>query len=257
MPSPGRPSTPAPGAPTTGRPGAGPVTGGATPRAGLPLTFERQATSKQRLQIDWDFPLPAVSDKQALQRNAALARIRGNDPRPLLVLRECERCQGTDRALLSRNQPNDRTALLTRWFHCVKLPGHVVDPAHPFHELFGGESPPHLLLLDADSDQPVPFDGAQSQAELWATMMAVLRRAYVLDPEAAMKKLVQMLDHFDHLDSMKLTYEQQLDQVLQKQGADSEAARTLQQKLARLAAQKTEMLEREKRLSDLQLRKKA
>jgi hypothetical protein len=76
----------------------------------------------------WDYPVyePPKQDKegrtvakvarQALPADKALAFIAGDDPRPLLVMRECKVCNGTDDALLSRgNIDNEKTILLSRW----------------------------------------------------------------------------------------------------------------------------------------------
>ena len=47
------------------------------------------------------------------------------------MLRECYLCKGSDVALLSRELNNDRTILLTNWFHCVKLPANTTAADHP------------------------------------------------------------------------------------------------------------------------------
>ena len=106
------------------------------------------------LRIQWDHPVPPKPEvdpeatvaipRRALPLEEALAVIRGNDPRPLLVLRECVRCTGTEDALLKRMEDNERTFLMSRWFHCVKLPPAVLEPEHAFHNLFPGEKPGSL-----------------------------------------------------------------------------------------------------------------
>ena len=69
----------------------------------------------------------AKKKRKALSREDAFKVIAGNDPRPLLVLRECKVCNGTDDALLKGGIDNERTFLLSRWFHCVKLPVDVLE----------------------------------------------------------------------------------------------------------------------------------
>ena len=63
-------------------------------------------------------------------------------------MRECERCKGTDHALLSRSLDNEQTVLLTHWFHCVKLPPNVLEAKHPLPNMFlrtkDGERLQHL-----------------------------------------------------------------------------------------------------------------
>ena len=105
----------------------------------MPMSFERRKTSKDRLKIKWDFPasIEMKVDKSgrttaqvrmyALGVEEAFKRIRGDDERPLLIVRECGKCKGSDDAVLSRTLDNEKTLLLSRWFHCVKLMHHVLD----------------------------------------------------------------------------------------------------------------------------------
>src|SRR6185436_5147183 len=124
---PSGPSSPGAGPSTPGPsgPGTGPTTGGPY------IPKSRGPTTRTELEIQWDHPVPpkaAPGDpertvaivKRALPFEEALAVIRGNDPRPLLVVRECVRCSGTEDALLRRMEDNERTFLMSRWFHCVK-----------------------------------------------------------------------------------------------------------------------------------------
>ena len=96
----------------------------------IPMT--RMATSKEILDVAWDFAVAPVAKKSVhtsspharkLNRAEALAVITGDDKRPLLVLRECISCRGSDKALFIRRLNNEKTKLLLNWFHCVKLPG--------------------------------------------------------------------------------------------------------------------------------------
>src|SRR5262245_55931263 len=81
-------------------PGPGPSTPGPGPSTGGPyLTKPRGPTTRMELEIKWDHPVPPkpeedpertlATPRRALPVEEALAVIRGNDPRPLLVLREC------------------------------------------------------------------------------------------------------------------------------------------------------------------------
>src|SRR4051812_37810938 len=83
------------------------------------------------LAIRWEFPThvatsaPAKSGtdvkeaRRALSREEALREIAGPDRRPMLVLRECARCNKTDDALLQPGADNEKVAFLSRWFRCV------------------------------------------------------------------------------------------------------------------------------------------
>ena len=130
-------------------PGGGGLAGGG---GSAPVTY-RGASAKSLLRIEWDYPVykqpeeektdgsAAKRIRQALSREDALACIVGDDLRPLLVLRECKVCNGTDDALLKGGIDNEKTFLLSAWFHCVKLPADVLEKDHPFHSLFTQEKP--------------------------------------------------------------------------------------------------------------------
>ena len=123
--------------------------------------------------------------------------IAGEDPRPLLVLRECLTCTGTDDALLTRQTDNEKTMLMSRWFHCVKIAPGVLDEDHAFKNLFTGDAPAHLFLARADGSSRMELDGAQSRTELWGVMSALLDLEYRDKPDKALKKLYRVLDGFD------------------------------------------------------------
>jgi len=259
--------------------GAAPTSGGwsapsgpAGARAGIGLAFHRQPTSKKMLEIAWDYPasldLPKVEPGSpestrvqprmvALPREEAIAHLNETDKRPLLVLRECQWCRGTDDALLSRDLDNEKTKLLSRWFHCVKLRPHVLDPEHRFHNLFGGESPPHLFLASADGSNVVPFDGRQSAASLWEAMSSVLRREYGKDPEVALRELRRLLDRYDHLESLEIQLREQLDAAVEAHGPASPKTRRVRARLEAIEREKAEAKAREAEVSDLDLKNPA
>ncbi len=234
----------------------------------MALTFERRKTSKQRLRIDWDHPasidLPADDGgggtraqvrMYAVTREEAFARLCGDDLRPLLVVRECNKCKGTDDALLSRTLDNERTLLLARWFHCVKLRHHVLEQDHTFHQLFTGDAPPHLFLALADGSNVVPLPGTQSQSELWGSMLRVLDLAYERDARQALEEMNRLLTTYDHLDSLEDMLAEQVDAAVEKHGPDSAKVARLRAKLDKVRAQKTAALAREKEVADLGLRR--
>jgi hypothetical protein len=230
------------------------------------LSFHRQPTSKKLLEIAWDYPasidLPKVEPADpngtraqprmtALPREEAFALLTSEDDRPLLVLRECEWCKGTDDALLHREMDNEKTKLLSRWFHCVKLRPHVLEAEHRFHHLFGGKDPPHLFLSSADGSTVVPFDGRQAPSSLSKEMTSILRSEYATDPEEALRELRRLLDLYDHFDALEVQLREQIDTEVESRGPDSAKARRLRARLEEVAAEKERAKAREATLADL------
>ncbi len=261
-PGPSGPSTPSPGSPSTGTPrgpstlpGASVPVGGFTPR-GTPMVFARSQASREALDIEWDYPVPE-DQQQAMSFATALAAVAGADRRPLIVLRECYRCEDPNFALLNRTMDNERTLVMTRWFHCVKLTDHVRHADHAFHRLFEQEHPPHLFLTDAEGKEVYPFDGYQRQGDLWKAMTKLLRKTYQHDAGHAVKKIGRLLEEYDRLEGLELTLRDQYDRVLEKQGPRSARLQNIEKKLAGVREQMGRARTEEKRISDLGLRKPA
>lgn len=237
---------------------SGPTTG----RRGLAISFERGATSKDRLRIDWRHPVPPAPEgtgsyvESALPLAEALRVLWEGDERPLLVLRECSFCADSDQALLSRTLNNDRTVLMTKWFRVVRLPQHVSEPRHAFHNVFAGfpfKNEPHFYLLAHPWAQPVEFTGSPMQANLWKGMWSVLSERYSRDPNKAVKEWLSLLDQFDRLDALMKSTQEELDETRAKEGPDSARAKSLQKRLADARKENTELLAREERVRDLGL----
>gem|GEM_PF-547247 len=286
-PQPAQPSSPSTGAPAAPRPTGGPVTGGparpVSPRGpvggarpgitgprGFPISFERGATSKDRLQVDWMHPVPPKGDAGERTRvagplplDAALDLLwEGDDGRPLLVLRECTSCEGTDAALLSRSLKNDKTMLLTKWFRTVRLPAHITERGHPFHMVFRGyrtfdKGWPHFFLLADKGSRPVVFDGNQTQSKLWKGMYGVLEQRYGKNPERAVKKWLSLLDRYDALDARRAQLREELLEERAEKGPSSSRAKKLSKKLAELEADKAKVTAAEQKVRDLGLLKSA
>lgn len=234
---------------------------------GAPISITRQRTSKSRLRIRWDYPTYRVERRQvedwetvsvavdrALPREQAFRYVAGEDRRPLLVLRECANCAGSEVALLSRTQENDRTILLTRWFHCVKLPQDVLRADHPFRNLFPEKDIPHLFLAAWDGSGYVALSGAQSQPDLWKAMDAVLGTEYAGDTQTAAKELLKLLAHYDHLDMRAMELEEQLDAEIERNGPDTAKARNLRKELEKIRNQREEALAKEQDITDIDLK---
>lgn len=199
----------------------------------------------------------AVQARKALRLAEAFAAIAGEDRRPLLVLRECFQCNGTDDALMTRKEDNERTLLMSRWFHCVKLPPDVLEEDHPFHALFAGEKPGHLFFARRDGTLRKDLSGQQSRTELWALMETYLAADYERRVDASLKPLLALLDRFDRLDADIAAAKDQLDELIEKGQAGAGKFRKVQEKLADLEAAKTRARAEAVKLSELKLREPA
>lgn len=235
----------------------------------MPIDFRRLETSKDRLEIDWNYPVYAPDRdrapveegrtttgraRAALPRERALLEIRSETRKPLLVVRECGFCKGTEEALLSRRLNNEKTLLLTKWFHCVKLPNHVLDADHPFRNLFEQEHPPHLFLCRHDGSDPVAMDGQQTQSELWDAMLALIETNYEGDAAKAVKGLLRVLDGYDAIDARLVELQDRLETTLDEDGPRSTKAKKLKRQVDELVAEREKLAEREAELLDLGLR---
>ncbi|MEM7204328.1 MAG: hypothetical protein AAF628_28975 [Planctomycetota bacterium] len=235
----------------------------------MALDFSRQKTAKQLLEIDWQHPVwkPEVEDagagrtvsvmrEYALPIDEAYALVADGDQRPLLILRECERCKGTDHALLSRTMDNEQTVLLTSWFRCVKLPPNVLGETHPFSNLFKqgeGVGSPHLFFADHNGAHHTPLPGDQAQSQLWRTMFAYLDRNYEGDARKSLKGLRKLLDQFDRLDSREQDVKARMEREIDKRGARSPKLRKLKRQLDELAKERDALRASEKKLRALAL----
>ncbi|MBL8900625.1 MAG: hypothetical protein JNM84_23540 [Planctomycetes bacterium] len=284
-------STPAntPGGPSTGGPATGPSAGGpgvsgpavpatgpSTPgvgprgRGGMALDLRRHEHSQKLLALEWDYasvmdvekananvPTSSEGRMQALTREAALAKLTAKDKRPLLVLRECEGCAGSEVALFQRKIDNERTQILAQFFHCVKFRPNVLSASHPFRQLFDAEKPAHLMLVSADGETVIPFDGAQSQSDLWKGMLAMLKSECERPAESAAMQLANLMNEYDVLDLERKHLREALERELEKDGADSHRSGTLAKKVEKVEAKLKELEAREARLLDIGLKEKA
>lgn len=263
--APTTPGGPTQSGPVTGGPANLPPTGvaaGRTGARGAALLFERSATSKDRLRFDWAHPV--VKERESgtaaagpLPLEEALKVLWENDQRPLLVLRECDACQGTDLPLLDVARNNDRTMLLSKWFRVVRLPTHVAEPSHPLHNVFEAytwDGPvPHFFLLSHPTAKPVAFTGGPTQQTLWKGMLSVLRERYMSDPAKAAKQYLALLDQFDIVDAKLLRLNEELLAARAEKGPDSDRAKDLTARLADAQKEREDLLATEKKVLDLGL----
>lgn len=193
--------------------------------------------------MKWDYPVydPEAGKKadgtfsrakrKALTREEAVAFIAGDDPRPLLVLRECKVCNGTDEALLKGGVDNEKTFLMSAWFHCVKLPVDVMEDDHPFHNLFIEDKPEHLFVVSIDGSNHTPLQSQTSRTELWKSMRNLLALEYEGKTDKPLKKINAMLDKLDDADRRVRELSERLDEILEEEGPGSKKIAKVQRKL--------------------------
>ncbi len=200
----------------------------------------------------------AAPVERALPLAEAYEFIAADDRRPLLILRECDRCKGTDHALLSRTMDNEQTVLLTRWFRCVKLPTNVLDDKHPFFNLFKkekeGEKVPHLFFADPDGANKRARPGDQPQSDLWEVMFSYLARCYSEDAKESIKELRQVLGQFDVLDAEENNIKNRIDTEIEKHGPDSPKLKKFDADLKKVTKERSKLQSREKELRDLAMK---
>ena len=227
----------------------------------------RGPSSRDELELAWDYPVlqsrvadPTQQGSRSVQSRTALTeaevfrRLAGEDARPLLVLRECTTCSGTDDALLTPQEDNEKTLLLSRWFHCVKVPANVVEEDHPFHAVFAGESPAHLFVARPDGTQRVDLKGDESRTELWKVMEEILESEYTTAHDKSLKLLARLLDKMDEVDLEVMDLEARLDDAIEKSGPDSSKAKKTRRKLEKAREELAEIQQEIVEASTLELR---
>lgn len=220
-----------------------------------PPTVARGPSARDVLKLAWEYPVwsppsaatpegrtTSKSLRSALSAEDALAYIAGDDPRPLLVLRECFVCNGTDDALLSRGVDNERTFLFSRWFHCVKLPPDVLEEDHPFRNLFPGGKAEHLFMITRDGSLRVPLESDRSRTELWSSMVKVLSADYRNDPQRSVESLQGLLDGLDQVDQKISELQTRMDELLESDGPGSRKLDRIQKQLGEARAKRDTLL---------------
>ncbi|MEM1451277.1 MAG: hypothetical protein AAF957_09095 [Planctomycetota bacterium] len=210
----------------------------------MPPPVVRGPSARSLLSIEWDYPVykpekketkgsVARSVRRALSREDALKVIAGDDPRPLLVLRECKVCNGTDEALLKGGVDNEKTFLLARWFHCVKLPVDVMEENHPFHNLFTLEQPEHLFVSSLDGENHDPLESDTSRVALWESMKGVIKDEYKGKADSSLKKIAKTLDKMDVVDERLREAKASRDEILEKEGPKSRKLGKIEKQIAK------------------------
>ena len=224
------------------------------------------------LKIDWTYPVykpttaarkpgdrtVAQSVDKPLPLEKAYELVADGDRRPLLILRECELCKGTDHAVLSRTLDNEQTVLLTHWFRCVKLPPNILKDTHPFYNLFkkeeGEKKVPHLFFADPNGDHKMALPGDQSQSDLWKVMFTYLDRCYDENAKSAIKQLRKLLDQYDKLDAEEQLIRSRIDKEIEKNGPESRKLKKFEKKLDDVEDDRAKLRKKEQELRDLALK---
>lgn len=203
---------------------------------------KRGPTTRNLMKVTWDYPMQAlersnataVAQQTTLSRGEALRTLAGNDPRPLLVVRECPSCNKTDRTLLSPGVDNERTILLTRFFHCVKLPLNANESGSPYQALFSTSNPEHLLVCSTDGT-PTALTTEGSRPELWATMERTLNATYSKDASTAVREMSKQVDLIDSYERQLQELERRRDGLVEGEGRpDASKVRRLEEDAIRL-----------------------
>jgi hypothetical protein len=195
-------------------------------------------------------PVPTVEKARDLE--SLLRTLRGKNPRPLFVVRDCEQCKDKDRELQAALD-DERSILYARFFHCVKIDRRVLEPSHEMNALFAGDGPPpHVLIVGNDGTTlPLPADGPPR--DLWAAMLRVLRADYTRDAALAVRDWVLLLDRFDELDLREKDLLLQKTDALATPGKAKRLA-SLDRDLAKVEQERSRLVAQETKLLDLGLR---
>jgi len=215
----------------------------------------RGASAREYLKIEWDYPVyvppqdeadkgrtTAKVARRALSREEAIKYIAGDDLRPLLVLRECKVCNGTDEALLKGGVDNEKTFLMARSFHCVKLPVDVMEEDHPFHALFvQDKAPEHLFVCAVDGTDHDPLESQTSRTELWKSMRAMLVKEYKKSPDTALKSIARLMDKLDVADERFVELIDRQNEILEEDGPKSKKLPKVAKKLAKAEKERKDL----------------
>jgi hypothetical protein len=226
----------------------------------------RGPSARDVLRLSWEYPVfsppeAAAPDgrttskalRSALSAEDAFAYLAGDDPRPLLVLRECFVCNGTDDALLSRGVDNEKTFLFSRWFHCVKLPPDVLEDDHPFRNLFPGGKAEHLFMATRDGALRIPLESERSRTELWSSMVKVLSADYRSDPARSVAEIQGLLDDLDAVDQRIAELQTRMDELLESEGPGARKLDKVQKQLGDARTKRDELLGQVTKAAKLEL----
>jgi len=226
-------------------------------------------TAKKTMKLHWDYPIfgfkkiqkahesgtIAKSVERAVNRSVAFMDIAKGDRRPMLVLRECKLCNGTDDALLSSYESNEDILMLAKWFHCVKLPTDVLKDTHSYHNLFSEEHPPHLFVSRWDGSDHIPLKGDLSRSELTENLYTILDKTYREKAKPRVKRLKKILYSYDMLDEKLQRLEITIDDEVEDKGPRSKKLKKYREQLRKAEKEMKDLKEEELELLNMKLRK--
>jgi hypothetical protein len=237
-------------------------------RGMTPLKIPRGPSADDLLEIKWAFPVfgavaieevdfgrtVAKTKRVALPSQDAFKFLAGDDPHPLLVLRECLVCSGTDDALLSAEPDNEKTMLISQWFNCVKLPVDVLKEEHPFYNLFDKKNPPHLFVAAANGEWIHPLETERSRTELWDVLTEALDEAYDGSATRALKEMANLLNKYDLLDTKTARLENEQEELMETHGPKSSKLKKVSAKLDKAKKERAMLDERMRDAAELDLK---
>jgi len=189
-----------------------------------------------------------ASDEFILGVEEIIETLRRDDPRPLLILRDCDGCQNKEGDLLKRTLEDERFLLATPWFHCVKLDKTALEEDHPYNKMFRGSKPAHVVVATWNGSKVLNVSRA-GQKEVWKSMQVILRSSYKKSAPTAMKGLSRLLETYDALDSREAELQAQL--VAKEEAGKESRAKKLRKALLELGDDRQDALNEEDKLRDL------
>jgi len=232
------------------------------------LGAARGPSSRRVLDIDWQHPVykaetkdtkertASATQRKALPADEAMEFLADGDKRPLLVLRECTTCTGTEDALLTRNSDNERTYLLSQWFHCVKLPPDVLEKDHPFRNLFAGDTAAHLFVCNSDGSARTDLSGSKmrSRSVLWGAMEQAMVSNYTKSAKKPLRTLANLLDELDQIDLAVSELDTKIELSIAKAGPTDRRTKKLMKKMTGLRAKRADLYEKVAAAAKLELK---
>ncbi len=209
-------------------------------------SWRRLKTAKSRLEAEWRNQLPSA--ETVLEIDEAIQILRKDDPRPLLIVRDCDGCKNKEGDLLKRTLEDERFLLASRRLHCVKLDQEAHLPDHPFNKLFRGSVPAHVVLASWDGKRVINVSRA-GQKEIWQSMQKVLRVSYKKSATRAMKQLTKLLEQYDALDEREGELLVQL--AAKEERGKARRAEQLREEISELEEDRRTLLEKEAKVCDL------
>ncbi len=193
---------------------------------------------------------------RALPFSQAFQLVAAGDPRPLLILRECDQCKG--HARITRALMTEQTQLLTHWFRCVKLPSGVLAKDHPLYNLaMAGHSTgtvPHLFFADPNGENFVGLHSTQTQSGIWRSMIKYLHRSYEEKASEALSGMRKLLSQYDMIDVAEGMVRDRMARETKRNGAESAGLKKLREDLDKLASKRSALRARQGELLDLALK---